>query len=71
MEFLEILADVLAVVETVALLFFLVFVTKAMKEKKASKGTDDASIKRYYSFSAIAFGIYIVLNVIRNQGILG
>lgn len=69
MDFLTLMINILALVETGALLITLVFLTKAMKEKKANKNSP--AIKGYYLKASIAALVYLVLNVLRNTGILG
>ena len=69
MDFLTLMINVLALVETGALLITLVFLTKAMKEKKANKNSP--AIKSYYQKAGLAALVYLVLNIARNTGILG
>lgn len=69
MDFLTLMINILALVETGALLITLVFLTKAMKEKKVNKNSP--VIKGYYLKASIAALVYLVLNVLRNTGILG
>lgn len=73
MDFLTIITYALAILETGALLMALVFITKAVKEKKANrqqkKNTPVDKTNYYKSFGF--FFVYIILNVIRLSGILG
>lgn len=74
MDFLTILTYVLAVVETTALLMALVFLARALKEKKAQRKSKKKNVpvdKANYVRAGIFGLIYLVLNVIRNAGILG
>ena len=83
MDFLTILSYILAVVETTALLATLVYVTRAMHEKKAQKNKQgkkggksaeatQKSVSLCYRNAGIAFMIYLILNVIRlHSGIFG
>ena len=61
MDFLTTLQYVLAIVETGALIGGLVFVTKAIKEKKNS----DARRARYIQ-GGIYLTVYVLLNFLRN-----
>lgn len=61
MDFLTVLQYILAIVETGALIGGLVFVTKAIKEKKNS----DARRNRYIQ-GGIYLMVYIVLNFLRS-----
>ena len=76
---MEFLKNVFAIVETGALIATLIFVTRAMHEKKnqraqkGGKGAQDNEIVRKtiaasYRNAAISFVVYLVLNVIRNYG---
>lgn len=74
MDFLTILSYVLAVVETTALLMALMFLTRAMKEKKAQRKSKKKNVpvdNSNYKKAAVFGLVYLVLNVIRNAGILG
>lgn len=74
MDVLTIVAYVLAMVETVALLMALVFLTRGMKEKKANRKSKKQNVpvdKGNYIKAGIFGLIYLVLNVLRNSGILG
>lgn len=75
MDFLTVLKNVLAVVETGALLMALVFLSRGLKEKKAqrkSKKKQNVPVDKSSYVKAGIFGfLYIVLNVIRIYGILG
>ena len=73
MDFITILTYVMAIIETGALLMALVFVTKALKEKKANQGKKKSTPvdkSNYIKAGVFAF-IYLVLNVIRNSGMIG
>ena len=61
MNFMTVLTYVMAIVETGALIGGLVFVTKAIKEKKNS----DAR-RSHYMQGGIYLVVYLVLNLIRN-----
>ena len=73
MDILTIITYVLAIVETGALLMALMFLTKAIKEKKANRQqkkntpVDKSNYKKSYA----CIFVYLILNVIRNAGILG
>ena len=83
MNILTVLINILALAETGALLASLIFVTRAMHEKKnqrikkGKKGAQDNEIVRKavstsYRRACLFFGVYIVLNFIRNySGIFG
>lgn len=71
MDIVTVLKNVCAVVETGALLLSLVFVTKALKEKKANKGKTTPARKDYYRKAFVFIAIYLVLNMVRNFGLLG
>lgn len=74
MDFLTILTYVLAVIETTALLMALVFLTRGLKEKKAQRKSKKKTVpinKVNYVKAGIFGLIYLVLNVIRNTGIIG
>lgn len=71
MDFLTLLTYILALVETGALVMALVYVTRAMKEKKASKNKQSPARKEYYKKSLAFVFVYLILNVIRNSGLLG
>lgn len=71
MDIVTVLKSVCAVVETGALLLSLVFVTKALKEKKANKGKTTPARKDYYRKAFVFIAIYLVLNMVRNFGLLG
>ena len=60
MDFITIIAYVLAVVETGALLCTLVFITRAMKEPKGSEAR-----KKAFRNAAIFAIVYFALNCIR------
>lgn len=77
MDFLTALSYVLAVVETVALLGALVFITRAMHEnklkrtrqgKKGAKSSEeiDKTVARYKRTAGIFLFVYLILNVLRN-----
>ena len=77
MNFLTTLTYILALVETGSLIASLIYVTRAMHEKKnqrikkGKKGAQDNEIARKnvsasYQKACIFFGVYIVLNCIRN-----
>lgn len=80
---MEFLKNVFAIVETGSLIATLIFVTRAMHEKKnqraqkGMKGAQDNEIVRKtiaasYRNAGIAFVVYLVLNVIRNySGVFG
>jgi len=73
MDFLTVLSYVLAVIETAALLMALLFVTRAMKEKRANQKSKKKNIpvsKGNYIKAAVFALIYLVLNVIRITGII-
>ena len=82
MDFLTILSYILAVVETGALIGTLIYVTRAMQEKKiqrtrkGKKGSKSdeliqKAIKAYLRNAGIFFAIYLILNYIRRfSGIL-
>lgn len=61
MDFLTVLEYVLAIVETGALIGGLVFVTKAIKEKK-----DSSARKSRFTQGGIYLAVYLVLNLLRN-----
>ena len=76
MDFLTILSYVLAVVETGALIGTLIYVTRAMQEKKiqrTKKGKKggksneqiEKAVKTYSRNAAVFFVIYLILNIIR------
>ena len=69
MDFQTILSYGLALIETGALLITLVYLTKAMKERKKNKNSP--AVKTYYTGAGIAVIVYLVLNVIRTTGLLG
>lgn len=74
MDFFTILTYVLAVIETTALLMALVFLTRGLKEKKAQRKSKKKTVpvnKANYVKAGIFGLIYLVLNVIRNTGIIG
>ena len=71
MDILTVLTYICAVVETGALLLSLVFVTKAVKEKKANKGKSTPARKDYYKKAFAFIFVYLVLNMVRNFGLLG
>lgn len=60
MDFLTILKNVLAVVETAALIGALVFSGKGIRERK-----DNALRKSQMTQAAVCFIVYIILNFIR------
>lgn len=77
MDFLTLLSYFLAIVETAALIGTLVYVTRAMHEKKLLRATQgkkgavskeqvDQTVKLHYRNAGIFFTVYIVLNFIRN-----
>ena len=77
MDILTLLIYMMAIAETGALIAALIFVTRAMHEKKnqrikkGKKGAQDNEISRKavaasYRKACIFFGVYIVLNFIRN-----
>lgn len=66
MDFMTLVSYVLAIIETAALIGALVFVTKGMKEKK-----NTAARKDYYTKAGLFVTVYLVLNVLRNFGVLG
>lgn len=76
MDFLTLLSYILAIVETGALIATLVYVTKAMHEKKnvrtkqgkkGGKSSDISQtlIKGYYRNAGIFLFIYLLLNALR------
>ena len=76
MDFLTLLSYILAIVETGALIATLVYVTKAMHEKKnvrtkqgkkGGKSSDisQALIKGYYRNAGIFLFVYLLLNALR------
>ena len=76
MDFLTLLSYVLAIVETGALIATLVYVTKAMHEKKAmrtkqgKKGGKSGEVSKslisgYYRNAGIFFFVYLALNILR------
>lgn len=74
MDFLTVLSYVLACVETGALLMVLVFITNAMKEKRANQKGKKKNVpvsKANYVKAGIFALIYLVLNIIRNSHLLG
>ena len=73
MDFLTILSNVLAIVETGALLMTLVFLTKILKEKKAVREKKQSTPvdKSNYLKAAIFALAYVALNMIRAYGIIG
>ena len=70
MDILSLLRSVLAIVETGALLMALVFLTRSMKEKK-EKGKASPERKANYIKSGLFILVYMVLNMVRNFGLLG
>lgn len=60
MDFLTVLKNVLAVVETAALIGALAFSGKGIRERK-----DNAFRKSQLTKAAVCFAVYIVLNFIR------
>ena len=83
MDFLTILSYIFAVVETAALIFALVYITRAMHErkikrttqgKKGAKSNDEIekAVAVYKRNAAVFVFVYLVLNAIRNfSGIFG
>ena len=76
MDFLTILSYVLAVVETGALIGTLIYVTRAMQEKKIqrtrkgkkggkSEELVQKTVRAYLRNAGISFVIYLILNFIR------
>ena len=65
MDFLTAFRYILAIVETVALVGALIFATKALQTKKK-----DEAKKQYRVTSMVYFAVYVVLNILRNSGIL-
>ena len=76
MDFLTFLRYVLAVVETASLIGALVFVTRALHEKKIKRtrqgkkgGKSNTAIEKavsaYYRYAGIFFMLYLILNFIR------
>lgn len=66
MDFMTLVSYVLAIIETAALIAALVFVTKGMKEKKNATARKD-----YYIKAGLFVTVYLVLNVLRNSGMIG
>ncbi|MBR4289948.1 MAG: hypothetical protein IKT52_04820 [Oscillospiraceae bacterium] len=60
MDFMTVLTYVLAIIETGALIGGLVFLTKAIKEKK-----DTSTRKSRFTQGGIYIFVYLVLNMIR------
>lgn len=76
MDFLTLLSYILAIVETGALIATLVYVTKAMHEKKTmrtkqgkkggkSSDISQTLIKGYYRNAGIFLFVYLLLNALR------
>ena len=61
MDFMTVLTYVLAIIETGALIGGLVFVTKAIKEKK-----DINARRAHFAQGGTYLAVYLVLNVLRN-----
>lgn len=61
MDFMTVLTYVLAIIETGALIGGLVFVTKAIKEKK-----DTNARRARFAQGGTYLAVYLVLNVLRN-----
>ena len=79
MDFLTILSYILAVVETGALIGTLIFVTQALQEKKnlrkkqgkkggKSEELVQKTVKASFTKAAVAFVIYLLLNILRRYG---
>ena len=77
MDFQTILSYIFAVVETAALIFALVYITRAMHErkikrttqgKKGAKSNDEIekAVAVYKRNATVFFFVYLVLNVVRN-----
>lgn len=60
MNFMTVLINILAVVETAALIGAMVFGTRAIKQKK-----DSPERKSLLKQAAFYFGVYITLNMVR------
>ena len=76
MDLLTLVSYILAIIETGALIATLVYVTRAMHEKKAmrtkqgkkggkSSDVSNTLIKGYYRYAGVFFFIYLALNVLR------
>ena len=61
MDFMTVLTNILAVVETAALIGGLIYVTRAIREK------NDVDVRKaMFIRGAIYFAVYFVLNIMRN-----